>query len=116
MVTNSFGKRNFMQPMGRLSTHKQSSFFLVDIWGMGIGGGERDFLFFSLLSNAFPSCSHHVPKVFPNMFLKMFPIAPWFYPVWFAQSCLLVNCIGGPKGLTLHLNMETSILGEFSKS
>jgi hypothetical protein len=105
VVTNSFGKRNFMQPMGRLSTHKQSSFFLVDIWGMGTGRGERDFLFFSLL-----------PKLFPNMFLKMFLIAPWFYPVWFAQSCLLVNCIGGPKGLTLHLDIETFILGESSKS
>jgi hypothetical protein len=112
MVMNSIGKRNFVQPMGRFSTHKQSSFFLVDIWGMGTGAGERDFWFFPFC----PKCSHHVPKVFPNMFLKMFPITPWFYPVWFAQSCLLVNCIGGSKGLTLHLDIETSILGEFSKS
>jgi hypothetical protein len=43
MVTNCFEKRNFMQPMGRFSTQKQSSFFLVDIWGMGTGEGERDF-------------------------------------------------------------------------
>jgi hypothetical protein len=84
--------------------------------GEGTGQGERDFLFFSLLPNVFPSCSHGVPIKFPNMFLKMFPIAPRFYPIWFAQSCLLVNCIGEPKGLTLHLDIETSILGEFSKS
>jgi hypothetical protein len=116
MVMNSFEKRNFMLPMGRLSTHKQSSFFLVDIWGMGTGEGERDFLLFSLLPNLFPSCSHGVPIKFPNIFPKMFPIAPWFYPTWFAQSCLLVNCIGGPKGLTLHLHIETFILGEFSES
>ncbi len=105
MVMNNFGKRNFMQPMGRFDTHKQSSFFSFGCMGQGTSGGERDFLFFSLLPNVFPSCSHGVPIRFPNMFLKMFPIAPLFYPIWFAQSCLLVNCIGGPKGLTLHLDI-----------
>jgi hypothetical protein len=34
----------------------------------------------------FPMCSQHVPKLFSNVFLKMFPIAPRFYPIWFAQS------------------------------
>jgi hypothetical protein len=83
--------------------------------GEGTCGGERDFLFFSLLPNEFPWCSHGVPIKCPNMFLKMLPIAPLFHPIWFAQSCLVVNCIGGPKGITLHLDIETSMLGEFSK-
>jgi hypothetical protein len=43
----------------------------------------------------FPMCSQgvlikfsndsQVLKVFPNAFLKMFPIAPGFYIIWFAQ-------------------------------
>jgi hypothetical protein len=39
---------------------------------------ERDFCFFPL----FPISSHQVPMGFP----KTFPIAPQFYPVWFAKS------------------------------
>jgi hypothetical protein len=40
-------------------------------------------VFFSPL---FPMCFQHVPKLLSNMFLKMFPILPRFYPIWFAQS------------------------------
>jgi hypothetical protein len=39
------------------------------------GAGEQGFLVF------FP-CSQSVPNVFP----KMIPIAPGFYPIWFAKS------------------------------
>jgi len=31
-----------------------------------------------------------VLKVFPNEFVKMFPIAPQLYPLWFAQSSILM--------------------------
>ncbi len=44
--------------------------------------GDMDFLFFPL----FPICSHQVLKVFSNAFPKMFPIAPGFYSIWFAQT------------------------------
>jgi hypothetical protein len=55
--------------------------------------GRRDFCFFFLFS----MCAHHVPKVFLNTFLKMFPIAPWFYSIWFAQSSIsmYINWKGG---------------------
>ncbi len=42
---------------------------------------------------------------------RVFPIAPRFNPLWFAQSPPLLNSIGGPKGEALHLSMESSILG-----
>jgi hypothetical protein len=42
------------------------------------GQGEGDFYFFP--------CSHQVLKMFSNVFPKMFPIAPGFYPIQFAQS------------------------------
>jgi hypothetical protein len=75
MATNSFGKRNFMQPMRRLSMHSWTVQFL-SFWSAGEG-----FLFFSLCSQCvpimFPWGSHEVPEVFP--------LAPWFYPIWFAQ-------------------------------
>jgi hypothetical protein len=110
MVTNSFGKRNFMQPMGRLSTHKQSSFFLVDIWG-GDRSGERGILFFSLLPNVFPSCSHQVPKyvsqdVLNSTSVLSHMVCPKLSP------CQLYRWAKA----TLHLDIETAILGEFSKS
>jgi len=43
------------------------------------GQGEMDFFFSLLVPNVFPSCSQRVKKVF----LKMFPIAPVLYPMWF---------------------------------
>jgi len=50
MVTDSFGNRNFMQPMGRLSMHsKRLDFFLG-------GGWKREDFFL---------CSQHVPFKFP---------------------------------------------------
>jgi hypothetical protein len=47
MVTNSFGNRNFMQPMGRLSMHSNClDFFAFKFWGGGRGGGGGGFVFF----------------------------------------------------------------------
>jgi len=56
--------------------------------------GEEFFVFFSLFSIL---CFYHVPKMFSNIFLEMFPIAPWFYPILFAQSSTLmyINWKGG---------------------
>jgi hypothetical protein len=57
--------------------------------------GEGEILFIYLF--LFSMCAHHVPKVFPNTFLKMFPIAPWFYSIRFAQSSIpmYINWKGG---------------------
>jgi hypothetical protein len=48
----------------------------------------------------FPSSPQRVPKVFPNALPKMFPIAPQFYPLWFAQSStpMYINFKGATKG------------------
>jgi hypothetical protein len=43
---------------------------------------------------------------------RVFPIAPGFNPICLAQSPPLLTYIGGPKGETLHLSIESSILGE----
>jgi hypothetical protein len=48
-------------------------------------GGGQGFFVFPLVPNMFLSGSQ-VLKVFPIAFPKMFPIAPAFYPIWFAQS------------------------------
>jgi hypothetical protein len=66
MVTNSFGNRNFMQPMGRFSMHSKClDLFSFKFW---VGGG------------AFFLCSQHVNFKFPidshqvrNMFSKGVP-------------------------------------------
>jgi hypothetical protein len=41
----------------------------------------------------------------------VFPIAPLFSPICFAQSPPLLTYIGGPKGEEHHLSTESSILG-----
>jgi hypothetical protein len=57
MVTNSFGNKNFMQPMGKLSMHysKCLDLFSLSFWE---GGGGVDVLHFAL----FPNCSLQIPK------------------------------------------------------
>jgi hypothetical protein len=58
MVTISFGNRNFMQPVGRLSMHSN-----FGRGGRGGGGvGPRNFSIFSFVPNMFPSSSKWVPK------------------------------------------------------
>jgi hypothetical protein len=62
MVANSFGNRNFMQLMGRLSMHSKClDFFPFKFW---VGVGE-DFFHFSFVPNKFPSSSQWVPIRFP---------------------------------------------------
>jgi hypothetical protein len=72
-------------------------------WGAGGGGGERgNFFSFFLCSNMFPMCSPWV-----------FPIAPCFNPICFAQSPPLLTYIGAPKGEALHLSIESLIFVSF---
>jgi hypothetical protein len=63
MVMNSFGNKNFMQPMGRLSMHSKClDFFPFRFWGGegGARGGGRDFFHFAFVPNMFPSSSQCV--------------------------------------------------------
>jgi hypothetical protein len=53
-------------------------------WGWVEVGGVF-FLFFFLVPNVLLSSSFEVPQV-PNLLPEAFPIAPQFYPIWFAQS------------------------------
>ncbi len=65
MVTKSFGKRNFMQPMGRPKhALKVPCFFSFYVLGLG-GGGGKIFFHFSRLPNVFALCSLQVPNGFP---------------------------------------------------
>ncbi len=61
MVTNSFGKRNAMQPMGRPKHALKAPCFLFFFsfeGGVGGGEGEEGFFFhFLLVPNVFPSGS-----------------------------------------------------------
>jgi hypothetical protein len=54
--------------------------------------------------------SHHVPNSFPMRSPRLFPIAPHFNPICFAQSPSLLTYIGGPKGEAPHPSIESSIL------
>jgi len=72
-VTNSFGTRNFVQPMGTFKFPM----------------GSRQVL------NMFPRFSMCSPR--------MFSIAPRFNPICLAQSPPLRTCTCGPKGEALHL-------------
>jgi len=47
---------------------------------------------------------------------RVFPIAPHFNPICFAQSPPLLTYIGGAKGEALHLSIESSILGDSNVS
>jgi hypothetical protein len=83
-----------------------SAFFprcLEGIWG--------DFFFISFVPNMFPSGSQWVLIKFPTCFTRVFPIAPRFNPLCFAQSPPLLTYISGPKGMAPHLSIESSILG-----
>ncbi len=59
----------------------------------GEGGKKKIFFIFPLLQQV----------------LNVFPIAPCFNPICFAQSPPLLTYIGGPKGEALHLSIESSI-------
>jgi hypothetical protein len=104
MVTNSFGNRNFMQPMGRVNMPSKCLDFIF-LSFVGRGGCIFFFFFFS----------HQVPNMFPRFPMcspRVFPIAPRFNPICFAQSLPLLTYIGGAKGEPFHLSIESSILGK----
>jgi hypothetical protein len=89
------------------SAGTQSAFFFSLSFGWG---GEGIFFFFPL----FLTCSLQVPIRFPRFPMcspGVFPIAPCFNPICFAQSPPLLTYIAGPKGEVLHLSIESSILG-----
>ncbi len=61
MMTNNFGKGNFMQPMRRLSMHSKCLFLnFIFFLFFFLGGGGQGGGFFS-----FYLCSQHVPFKFP---------------------------------------------------
>ncbi len=76
MVPNSFGNRNFMQPMGRLSMHSKCLDFFSFKFAWGGGGGGGFFLYFIF--------SQFVPQGFSQKHLalilyvlpKVLPISP----------------------------------------
>jgi len=83
MVTDSFGKRNFMQqPMGRPKHAIKVSH--LAFFPLKFGGGEDcffNFLGFPMyVPNKFPMGSQYVPQV-PNVFPNMFFRAPHLYPI-----------------------------------
>jgi len=101
MVPDSFGNRNFMQPMGRHNMHSKC----LDYFSFKFGVGRDNFFHFSLqVLNGFP----RFPMCSPRVFL----IAPRFNHICFAQSPPLLTYIAGMKGEALHLSIESSILGE----
>jgi hypothetical protein len=108
MMMNSFGSRNFMQPMGRLSMClKCLDFFFLLSFG---GKGGKTFFHFSFVLNMFPPSSQWVPIRFPMWSQRVFPLAPCFNPICFAQSPPLLTYIGGPKEETPHLSVKSFIL------
>jgi len=84
VVMNSFGNRNFMQPMGRLG------------WGEGRGGFFSFFLCSQHVPFKFSMGSHQVsnmPPRFSMRFPSVFPIASCFNPICFARSPPLLTYI-----------------------
>jgi hypothetical protein len=111
VVTKSYGKRNFMQPMGRPKhAVRVPCSFPFKFWGGGGEGGvgqAREFFsfflgshcvstMFPLSSQWVPTCSQYVPQVH-NVFPNMFSIAPHFYPICFGTCSPPFTYIGGPK-------------------
>ncbi len=84
MVMNSFGNRNFMQPMGRLSMHSKClDFFVLKLFGAGAGWG-RIFIN-SFVPDMFPSSSQRVP-------IKFLMCSP--YLNWGDLFCFTLNSWG----------------------
>jgi hypothetical protein len=100
MVTKSFGKRNFMQPMGRPKHALKVPCFFFFLSCFGVGGGGGIFFFnFSQIPNVFALCSLQVPTMFPNFAMfSSFSIPPHFYPTYLGKWRPPFTCIGGPKG------------------
>ncbi len=110
MVTNSFGDRNFMQPVRKLT--KCLNLFSFKFWV----GGRFFFSFFFCFQHVslkFPMGSHQVLNLFPMFPMcssRVFPIALSFNPICLPKV-LPFSPICGPKPDAIHLSMESSILG-----
>jgi len=106
MVMKSFGKRNFMQPMGRPKhAFKAPCFFSFYVLGWG-----KIFIHFFRLPNVFTLCSFQVLNGFP-----IFP--PTFFPylltfICFGKWCPPFTYIGGPKGKTCIVQNKAFCFGE----
>jgi hypothetical protein len=92
MVTNSFGNRTFMKPMGRLSMHSKClDFFSFKFW-VGVGERGEDLSHFFFVPNMFSSSSQLVPYV-PMCSSKVFSIAPHLIPYVLPKSPPLLSYI-----------------------
>ncbi len=109
-------------PSKKLCLMMESKLHPPKLLGQGKGKARQILIFFFfnfkifLWEDSFQfffHCSQHVPIKFPRFSLcspRVFPIAPCFNPLCFAQSPPLLIYIHGPKGKALHLSIETSIL------
>ncbi len=120
MVTNSFGNRNFMQPMeGSACTQRALIFFLLGFgfWGEGGDGFFSFFLCSQHVPFKFPLGSHKVLNMFPRFPMcspRVFPIAPPFNPICFAHSPPLLTYIGGGQNVRQFiLPLNLLYLGSF---
>lgn len=94
MVTNSFGNKNFRQPMRGLRTHSRVPIFLpLFIFG-GLGCQGREFLFLS--------CSQCVPKGISSGSSECSQLHLNFtqklWPQFNVHIYIYIDCKGGPKG------------------
>jgi len=114
MVTNGFGNRTFMQPMGRLSMHSKClDFFPFKFW-VGVGERGEDLSHFFFVPNMFSSSSQYVPYV-PNVFPKGVPNSTSLNPICFAKkSSPSLLYIGGPKGRSTSSFHRIFYFGELS--
>ncbi len=83
-------------------------------------GRMEDFFHFFFVPNMFlfkfPMGFYYILNIFLRFFRcspRVFPIAPRFNPICFAQRPPLLTYIGGLKGEAFHLSIEYSILGRF---
>jgi hypothetical protein len=100
-----FWKEKFHAVNGKAQHSQIVQFFSCGHMGEGTGGGERDFLFFSLVPNVFPWGSHQVPKYVsqdvPNSTSVLSHIVcPKLSP------CQLYRWAKGPHITSLHRNFH----------
>ncbi len=117
MVTNSFGKRNFIQPMGR-PKHALKVPFFFSFYVLEKGGEGGREIFFSWLPNLFTVCSQWVPMILPwcspilqcfsqHVFHSISLLSQYALEKW----CPPFTYIVGQRGGTIYLKMEPFVLG-----
>jgi hypothetical protein len=100
MVTNSFGKRNFMEPMGTPQACTQCALFC---FLLSLGGRGKDFFFFPFFPGSecvptmFLLSSQWVPIMFSMCSPTYSPDHLTFYPICFDKCCPPFTHIAGPK-------------------